>query len=253
MNNFNFYSKYYDLLYETKNYTLESEYLSNLFIKYSDKVKNILELGSGTGNHAQFLTKKGYIITGIEKSESMSEIAKSKKIENFSSIHGDISDLYLNQKFDAVFSLFHVISYLNENFELLNTLKLVNKHLEIDGIFIFDVWYTPAVLSIKPDIKVKRIENSQIEVIRIAEPTINYNNNVIDINFNIIITNKSNNETHFINELHKMRHFSINEIDLLCKLSGFEILNNEEFLTSQKPSNNTWGVCFILKKVKNHE
>jgi hypothetical protein len=46
-----------------------------------------------------------------------------------------------------------------------------------------------------------------------------------------------------------MRHFSIPEIELLAKLTGFEIIKTEEFLSGETPGPNTWGVCFVLSKV----
>ena len=44
MSSFNKYSKYYDLLYDDKNYDLESEYVYN-HIKKKSSPKSILELG----------------------------------------------------------------------------------------------------------------------------------------------------------------------------------------------------------------
>ena len=48
-------------------------------------------------------------------------------------------------------------------------------------------------------------------------------------------------------EQHHMRHFSIPEIDLLCQMTGFEILQSEEWLTGAMPSKDTCGLCFILR------
>jgi len=47
-----------------------------------------------------------------------------------------------------------------------------------------------------------------------------------------------------------MRHFSIPEIDLIARLTGFEMIHTEEFLTEKPASEETWGVCFVLKKVE---
>jgi hypothetical protein len=45
-----------------------------------------------------------------------------------------------------------------------------------------------------------------------------------------------------------MRHFSIPELDFLAKLTGFEMVRSEEYVTGKTPSENTWGVCLILRK-----
>ena len=69
--NFKLYSKYYDLLYNDKDYHSEIEYISKLLTAYSSRVQNILEFGSGTGKHGLLLKNKGYRVYGLERSEEM--------------------------------------------------------------------------------------------------------------------------------------------------------------------------------------
>jgi hypothetical protein len=56
-------------------------------------------------------------------------------------------------------------------------------------------------------------------------------------------------KTEEINEKHKMRYFFIPEIELFLG-EDFKIILAEEFLTGKKPGVNTWGVCFVLKRIK---
>jgi len=46
-----------------------------------------------------------------------------------------------------------------------------------------------------------------------------------------------------------MRHFSLPEIDIVAGVHGFERVAAEEFLTGNVPSESTWGVCVILKRI----
>lgn len=245
---FDKYSKYYDLLYKDKDYNLESDYIITLLKENLIKYNNILELGSGSGNHAKYLTENGINIVGIEKSESMVEEAKQKNINNFTPIVGDIVHFQLNKKFDAAISMFHVISYLNENNAIISCLNSVNDHLNVGGIFIFDIWFSPAVYSQKPSTKIRRLNDNKTSIIRIAESNSNNLNNVVAVNFEVIINDLESNNSYTINETHHMRHFSFPELDLLAKHTGFELIKAEEFLTSNMPSENTWGVCVIFKK-----
>ena len=248
MNNFGAYSQYYDLLYKDKDHKAESLYVRNLIKNYFNSATSIIELGCGSGAHAQYLSDLGFNIVGIELSPHMAEIAKQKKIKNFEVTIGNISTTQLDKKFDVALSLFHVISYLTDNNALLACFKNTYQHLNNNGLFIFDIWYSPAVYFLKPDVRIKRLENKEIEVLRISEPTINYNANVIEVNFESIIENRLTNQVDHIKECHPMRHFSIPEIELIALNTGFEIVKVEEFLSSKEPSENTWGVCFILRK-----
>jgi SAM-dependent methyltransferase len=247
----NNYSLYYDLLYKEKEYKKEANYIESLIKEFSPSTTSLIELGSGTGNHAKFLCDCGFSVVGLERSPEMVSISNDKNIVGFKAITANIIDFNLLHTFDAAISLFHVISYLNLNKDLVSCFNNVHKHLKNNGIFIFDVWFTPAVYSQGTDTRIKRINDSSIEIIRIAESTSNTSNNVVDVQFDIIIKSNKTDLQEVYREHHFMRHFSIPEIELLASQSGFHILKVEEFMTGNQPSTNTWGVCFILKKFDN--
>ncbi len=249
MSNFKAYSKYYDLLYKDKNYKAESDYVHALINKYSIGSKLLLELGCGSGNHAQHLSKIGYHITGIERSEEMLNEAVQKNIQNFTPVLADISEYKLQQKFDVAISLFHVVSYLNSNKDLINCFKSVNESLVTDGIFIFDVWFAPSVYWLKPENRTKELEDEYIKIYRQAESKVFAEKNIVDVHFTTRVIDKANNSEITITEHHPMRCFSVPEIDLLALQTGFKLLHAEEFMSGNTPSENTWGVCFILKKI----
>jgi hypothetical protein len=66
-------------------------------------------------------------------------------------------------------------------------LQLVHQHLKSQGLFLFDFWYTPAVYSLKPETRIRRLEDESISVVRIAESTTHSQTNVVDVNFEVHI------------------------------------------------------------------
>lgn len=249
MSNFNLYSQYYDLLYADKDYKSETSYVKSLLDKYSKvPVNSILELGSGSGGHAQFFSQYNISVTGLEKSEEMAALSRRKNIPGFEPLVADITSFNLNNKFDAAVSLFHVVSYITDNTKLINCFQETNRHLKPGGLFVFDTWYTPAVLTQQPQVRIRRLEDNDMRVTRLAEPVIHHENNVVDVNYEIWIKNRKTDEINILHETHPMRHFGIPEIALLSKLTGFELITAESFMTGDKPSPDSWGVCFVLKK-----
>ena len=247
--NFNLYSKYYDLLYLNKEYEKESRYVTKTLREFLPAIESILELGCGSGSHADFLCQYGFEITGIDRSFEMIKEALNKNIVGFNPIQGDISRFNLENQFDAVIALFHVISYLVDNKSLINCFQLTHKHLKKGGLFLFDTWYSNAVYNNKPDTRIKRLEDDKVEIIRIAEPCVISSKNLVEVHYEVIIKNKKTGEIQIFKEKHPMRHFSIPEIELLAWETGFEIIKTEELITQASPNDNTWGVCFILKKI----
>jgi SAM-dependent methyltransferase len=242
---FNAYSSYYDLLYKDKDYVGESDYLQTLLGRHGITSGNLLEFGSGTGKHGWLLAERGYQVHGIERSAEM--VAKAAKCDGFTSQQGDICTVHLGRTFNAVLSLFHVVSYQVSNDVLLSVFARASEHLMPGGLFIFDVWYSPAVYAQRPEVRVKRMADDSVEITRIAEPVLYPNENRVDVNYTVFARDLVTGESSTFAETHPMRHFSLPEIDLLCMMTGFERIGTEEFLTGNTVGKGTWGICVILK------
>jgi len=244
MNQFgDLYSQYYDLLYSDKDYTAEVDYVDRLIKFYNKSAKTILDMGCGTGRHAELFCEKGYIVHGIDISENMLKIAEKRRMgkeDTLTFSHSSIQELDLNKKFDVVVSLFHVISYQNTNDEVIKAFETAKKHLNSDGLFIFDFWYGPAVLTDLPTIRVKRFENENIKVTRIAEPILHAQDNIVDVNYDIFIEDKSSKEITEKKELHKMRYFFDTELEMICEKVGFEVVNKYEWMSKTPPAFSSW-------------
>lgn len=246
---FSLYSQYYDLFYNDKQYTQEAEYIIRLIKHYCNSAKEILELGSGSGNFSErFSTIGGFEITGIDSSETMIAQARAKKIPSFTPIKADITSFDLKRNFDAVVSLFDVMSYLTHTDEFLSCLQCVYNHLNKGGYFIFDTWHTAGVYTDPPTKRTKQVENDFIHINRIATPEIHYETNIVDVNYEFQIEDKNTLQKSIIQEKHSLRHFSIVEIEYFANMVGFQLVKSEEPLTSQTPTNNSWKVCHILKR-----
>ena len=247
----NIYSQYYDLLYRDKNYSGEVDYIIKLIKENSNEAKTLLDMGSGTGKHAELFCNNGYIVHGIDLSEDMLKIAKNRikdKEDKLSFSHSKIQELDLNKKFDVVVSLFHVMCYQNSNNELIKAFEVAKNHLKKDGIFIFDFWYGPAVLTDLPVTRIKRLVNEKIKVTRIAEPVMHPDENVVDVNYDVFIKDIDSKKIIEKEELHKVRYFFDTELDMICKQVGFVIKQKYEWMSDKNPDFNSWNVVWIVKK-----
>ena len=204
---FDAYAAYYDLLYQDKNYQKEAQYICGLLDDNGIRSGEILELGSGTGKHAEEFAKMGFCVHGIDLSQKMIQEANhrnnNQKDKLFFEV-GDVRDFKAGKKFDAVISLFHVISYQIKNEDIQKMFKTAAKHLKQNGVFIFDFWYGPGVLTDPPAVRQKRLENKDIKVLRIAEPVMYPNENVVDVNYCVHIKQKESGKVTKLKETHKI-------------------------------------------------
>ena len=246
------YSRYYDLLYRDKDYLKEAAYINSLINKYLPGAGTILDLGCGTGRHAGELVRLGFQVHGVDLSREMLEKAMLiNSGRNISFSEGDVRKVRLNKNFAVVTALFHVISYLTTNEDVLNTFKTAYKHLNDGGIFIFDCWYGPAVLSERPEVRVKRLEDDEIEITRISEPLMHENDTAVDVNYHVFIREKKNGSVEEIKETHRMRYFFIPEIFMFLNNAGFTPEGAFKFLTMSEPGGQDWNAVFIGRKSRN--
>lgn len=251
---FSSYARYYDLLYRDKDYAAEAEYVAGLIRKFHPSAKSILELGSGTGIHASLLAEKGFTVHGVERSEEMINIAR-QNVANHPTIQpsnplfsqGDLRSIRLSKFFDVVISLFHVISYQTTNEDVAAAFETARQHLNPGGVFIFDVWYGPAVLTERPDVRIKRMADDQTEITRLAEPVLHPNENIVDVNYQVFVRDLTCQTVAELKETHAMRYFFKPEIELFAKQAGFQCQHAEEWLSCKAIGCDTWGVCFVMK------
>jgi len=248
------YACYYDLLYKDKDYSAEGAYIHHLIQKFAPETRSILELGCGTGIHAGILAEGGYQVHGVDQSAEMLGAATRRVSQlgrdvasRLSFSPGDVRSVRIGRKFDAVISLFHVMSYQTTQDDLVASFATAKSHLAPGGIFIFDCWYGPAVVSQQPAVRVKRLEDEQIEVTRIAEPVMHPAENIVDVNYQVFIRNKADQRIEELRETHRMRYVFDHEIDSLLEQQGLTLLDRAEWLSGKIPGVDTWGVCFVVQ------
>ena len=253
--NFSDYSAYYDLLYSDKDYQSEVRYIRTLIDESSKRpVQSLLELGCGTGIHASLMAEQELSVVGVDLSAEMLEGARARAaIQGFdagrlSFAQGDARSFRASRCFDAVASLFHVLSYQTSEADLQAMMQTAAVHLNARGLFVFDFWYGPAVLWQRPSVRAKRLVNERIEIMRLAEPVIHDQINVVDVNYTVFVKNRESGKTQEIKETHRMRYLFLPEIDRLLDANGFERVVTEEWLTRKVPSLDSWGVCMVARK-----
>lgn len=252
MNNFVKYAQYYNFLYRDKDYVGEVNYVDRLIKRFTSKRnKTLLDIGCGTGNHDILFAKKGYQVVGIDRASEMITIARNitavgDRVKFYVS---NISEFILHRKFDTAISLFHVMSYLTTNELFIKSLRNINKHLKKGSLFVFDFWYGPAVLTQRPVRRIKNITYKHINIKRRAIPKINFNENIVDIEYKITVLNKNSGLSQIIKENHKMRYFFLPELDFILRQAGFKILRSFKWLSTSDPlSPRSWSGVIIAKK-----
>ena len=250
MSNFDKYSAYYDLLYADKDYAAEADYVARAL----GSARSVLELGSGTGRHGRLLAQHGFDVLGVELSAEMAAEAQARGRAaaggsgSFACEVGDLRSFRAARTFDAVISLFHVISYQTGNDDLAAAFATAAEHLGPGGLFLFDVWHGPAVLAQHPERRTKEAADAARRVRRTATPTLDTNASTVRVDYDVTCVDLATGETARFGEEHLMRYLFPTEVGFLAAAAGFEQVGSEEFLSGHPPSPGTWGVAYLLRK-----
>lgn len=144
----------YDTFMDNTPYEFWGERLDGLIRKYGvsrperdaedamESERNlVVDLGCGTGTLTEIMYQKGYDMIGVDRSESMLNVAMEKKDKSGSEIlylQQDMRELDLYSTVGTVFSVCDSINYILEEEELLRVFSLVENYLFPGGILIFD-------------------------------------------------------------------------------------------------------------------
>ena len=154
----------------------------------------------------------------------------------------------LGKTFDAVTSLFHVMSYQNTEEDALAELETAMLHLQPGGVFLFDFWYGPGVLTDPPTERDKVMENEELLVRRHAMPVHRTTDNVVEVHYSIELTDKITGAQSNLKEVHSMRYWFMPELRYLAKVCGFKVVGEGAWMQAEEASVEAWNAWMALKK-----
>ena len=254
MKEFGGYARYYDLLNRDKDYPGEIRFIDGLIRRHAPGARRVLELGCGTGVHGVLLAESGYDLVGLDLSADMIAVAQRRAAAlppeaaaRVRFLEGDAREFQLDGQFDVILALFHVMSYQLSNADLAAVFSRLKTHLKPDGVVLFDCWYGPAVLTDRPTVRVRRMEDAETSVIRSAEPTLRANDNIVDVFYRLSATDRRSGRVDEFTEIHRMRYLFRPELELLAGLHGLRIVASGAWMTEQPMDCSTWYVYFALK------
>lgn len=127
----------YDTFMEDVPYEEWASFFDALLKSYGNDVKDVLDLGCGTGKMTRLLQSKGYNMIGVDVSEDMLCVA-TEACDDILYINQDMRELALIEQQDAIISCCDCINYLTLDEDVVQTFKCVYKALSAGGLFIFD-------------------------------------------------------------------------------------------------------------------
>ncbi len=205
----------------------DCNFLVDVFQAYGHKINAILDIACGTGRHAIEMAKRGYQVTGVDISKDMLLTAQKNAVRekaDVTFVQQDMVKLSFREKYDAAYILFNTISLLISNDDLIQFMEAIHASLRPSGLFILEtgnLWPFIAKNQIGNAIFNSDEENGGVRRHRETEIVIGPYNNIMS-HQDYKWYWRGDEELQPKTDLFYTRIFSLNELDLLCRLTGFQ-------------------------------
>lgn len=142
MENYAYFSAVYDEFMDNIPYDDWCDYIIKILEANGIENGLCLELGCGTGEVCERLSKAGFDMIGLDNSEEMLDIAMEKRLKSGSDILyllQDMTEFELYGTVRAIVGICDSLNYICDYEDLLKVFKLVKNYLDPEGIFVFDL------------------------------------------------------------------------------------------------------------------
>ncbi len=210
---------------------------------------SLLDVACGEGTYAVGMAKLGYQVTGIDQSQRMINLAKTRAQEEGVDVNFLVEDMRAipyEGEFDLVTCFFDSLNYLLTIRDLHQAFKGAFRALAPGGFYIFDMntIYGLAVDWMREE---TYIQNEAKDFIEIHRQSYDYENQIASMDITIFVQKGDLWER--IDETHQERGYPIADIQFLLNETGFVIhgmygsLKNRTDVQSTSPR-----VWFIARK-----
>lgn len=210
-----------------------ADYLTESLSHSEIKVKDVLEIGSGTGNITLPLARKGFNLTGVDTSEDMLSIADEKSFSvglNIRWLNGDISSLKLDSQYDAAISCLDTFNYILDDKSLLAAFKNIAGALKSGGIFIFDINSRYLLEEIYGS---NSFNYADDDICYLWECCYDDNSEINEYGITFFVREEGKNLYERFEEVHRQRVYDPFKIKELLELAGFKEIKITGFMSDE--------------------
>ena len=135
---FSLLAEVYDAIMSDVEYGAWTDFILDLALEAGTEVRDVLDLGCGTGNSSAPFVERALSVTGVDLSAAMLAVARYK-LPTATFIEGDFTTFELGRTFDLVVSVFDSLNNLLDPDDFRRTAGRARHHLSSGGCFVFDV------------------------------------------------------------------------------------------------------------------
>ena len=241
---------HYDELMEVVPYNAWADYVFLLFQIVQHVPIRCLDCACGTGNLTFELAKSSLEVVGVDIAPRMIEVARRKAVYSpFKSRlrfeEADLSNFELDEKFDCATCLYDSLNYILEPERLKAAFANIARHVETDGIFVFDL-NTPYALTQNLFTQSNRDPRKRLHYNWEAKFDPRTRITSVQMDFSRQL---SPGKTEQFHEVHRERAYGALEIRAMLEATGWEVERLYDAYTINPPTAQSERWFFVARRV----
>ena len=242
--------KYYDQFFNIENEAPKHiECMKKTLGNSWNTINNVLDIGCGTGKHANILSTMGKNVTGLDLSEDMIAFATEHHSNpNCTFLVDNMCKHQSEQLYDMAYAMSHVIGYQLNNQDLEDFLKAVYNSLAKDGCFYFNFYHEAGLYNSEQSARRNFVKGSDVNITRFSNASINAMENCLDLEYFYLIEKNNSDEVTEIAISEKMRFFSVLELKYYLEKIGFKVEKVVDFRTNENLDKKHWNAVILARK-----
>ncbi len=215
-------------------------------------VHTVWDMTCGTGSQVFYLASKGYQVLGSDFSPDLLKIARKKarkEKHRIQFLDGDMRKIKVNDTFDAVITIFNAIGHLTKpQFE--QALKNIHRHLNNDGIYIFDIFNLDAmnekIVAELTCHRFQQIKDAQIH--NVQSSTLDKKRGLLT-SYNQCMIQQHANKPIMFNQHYAMQIYTIKELKEMLNRNGFKVISQSDLNGDKFIAKKSLNILMVAKKV----
>ncbi|MEQ9266150.1 MAG: class I SAM-dependent methyltransferase [Balneolaceae bacterium] len=230
----------YDILMEDVDYDSWADFIDEILQTHHFDPFDVLELACGTGSLSLSLTElECYKVTGTDLSPAMITVAEQKANQfdlptRFFPM--DFLNINLNERFDAIISVFDSVNYIHEANDIVKMLNSTFELLKPGGLMVFDFSTPKNSMEAVDHLNDEEGDSGKFRYFRSSryDPIEKIHYNEFDIEE---LDEETGQVINSYQEIHKQRAYSLDEMlsivaqtsyHLVAKYDGFDLIPADE-------------------------
>jgi SAM-dependent methyltransferase len=163
-------ARFYDALYEFKDYAGTAAHLRTMIRELHPQAKTLLDVACGSGRHLELL-RADYDVTGLDLGAELLRVAR-ERLPDVPLHEADMRSFELGRTFDVVTCMFSSIGYARTADGMRAAVASMGRHVAPGGLLFIEPWFWPEKYWVghlvantvdRPDLRISWMYVSQVK------------------------------------------------------------------------------------------